>query len=284
MNVVSKRAVVSVTATLPETGPEDSLAESFSITGTPNLAAPSSELPQSAAAKPKAKKLVIRHAAAVLTGQSDFLERVAPCFVSDNAKIRKLGEKWVLESCEFESCKTAEQLFSVADDLVSRIHRILALYCDATPSLVAKYISWTNGEGEPWRAIRGSTGVNIISSKGVAELGKMSGTQPLGSAVFQAMNLDPAVKEALALHGDGELSWSQIYDIIEFLGGVRKIVKAKFATKGATSTVRQTANHYRHLGNTGKFPLQSNPTLLAEGEDFARRLLKRWIASRLYRS
>lgn len=93
MNDISKRPVWSVTATFPETSPEDSLPESFSITATPNLAAPSSELPQSAAAKPKAKKLVIRHAATVLAGQSDFLEQVAPCFVSDNAKIRRLGEK-----------------------------------------------------------------------------------------------------------------------------------------------------------------------------------------------
>jgi hypothetical protein len=266
---------------IPRDRPRGFLGESFSITGTPNLAAPSSELPQSAAAKPKAKKLVIRHAAAVLTGQSDFLEQVAPCFVSDNAKIRKLGEQWVLESCEFESCETAEQLFSVANDLVSRVHLILALYCNSTPSLVAKYISWTNGEGERWRAIRGSIGVNIISSKGVAELGKMSGTQPLGSAVFQAMNLDPAVKEALGLHGEGELRWSQIYDIIEFLGGIEEIVKAKFASRGATRTVRQTANHHRHLGSTRKFPLPSNPTPLAKGVDFARSLLRRWIASRL---
>jgi hypothetical protein len=117
MNALSKNVAVSVTATFPETGPEESLAECFSITGTPNLAAASPALPQRAAAKPNAKKLVIRHAAAVLTGQSDFLEQVAPCFVSDNAKIRKVGEKWVLESCEFESCKTAEQLFSAADDL-----------------------------------------------------------------------------------------------------------------------------------------------------------------------
>ena len=281
MNAPSKKVTVSATATFPETGAEESLAESFSMTGAPILADAPPELPQRAPAKPNAKKLVIRHAAAVLTGQSDFLERVSPCFVSDNAKIRKLGEKWVLESCEFESCETAEQLFSVADDLVSRVHRILALYCNCTPVLEAKYISWTNGEGEPWRAIRGSMGVNIISSKGLAQLGKMRGKQPLGSAVFQSMNLDPPVKEALAIHGEGELGWSQIYDIIEFLGGIKGIVKAKFATSERTRAIRQTANYYRHLGSTKKSPLPSNPPSIAEGGDFARGLLKLWIGSRL---
>lgn len=109
----------------------------------------------------------------------------------------------------------------------------------------------------------------------------MSGTQPLGSAVFQAMNLDPAVKEALGLHGEGELRWPQIYDIIEYLGGIDEIVKAKFASRGAIRTVQRTANHYRHLGSTRKSSLPSNPTPLAEGVDFARSLLRRWIASRL---
>jgi hypothetical protein len=280
MKALSKNVVVSVTATFHETGPEESLAESFSVTCT-NLAADSPELPPPAAAKPKAKKLVIRHAAAVLTGQSDFLERIAPCFVGDNAKIRKLGEKWVLESCEFESCQTAEQLFSIADDLVSRVHRILALYCNCTRPFVAKYISWTNEKGEAWRAIRGSIGSNIVSSKGLAQLGKMRGEQPLGSVVFQAVDLDPPLKEALALHGEGELGWSQIYDIIEFLGGTNGIVNSKFATKERTDAIRQTANHYRHLGSKRKFPLPSYPPSLAEGGDFARSLLKLWIDSRL---
>jgi hypothetical protein len=109
----------------------------------------------------------------------------------------------------------------------------------------------------------------------------MSGTQPLGSAVFQAIVLDPAVKEALTLHGDEALGWSQVYDIIEFLGGVAGVVKAGYATAKQTRSVKQTANHHRHLGSPRKYPLPPTPPRLAQASEFARGLLKLWIASRL---
>jgi hypothetical protein len=73
--------------------------------------------------------------------------------------------------------------------------------------------------------------VNVISSKGLAELKGMSGSQPLGSAVLQ--------------DGEAGLSWSQVYDIIEFLGGETGIARAGHASRKQTRTVRQTANHHR---------------------------------------
>jgi hypothetical protein len=164
---------------------------------------------------------------------------------------------------------------------VSRLHRILALYCGADEVLSVAHIYWINAAGEKLRAIRGVLPINVISSRGLAELRTMSGTQPLGSVVFQAMILDPAVREALALHGERGLSWSQVYDIIEFLGGVDGIVKAGYADKKQTRTVRRTANHYRHLGNPKSSLLPSNPPGLAEASEFARTLLKRWLSSRL---
>jgi hypothetical protein len=109
----------------------------------------------------------------------------------------------------------------------------------------------------------------------------MSGKQPLGSAVLEVMIRDSDVEEAFSLHGDSELSWSQVYDIIEFLGGEAGVTKAGYADKKQTSAVRQTANHHRHLGNQKNFPLAKNPHTLAKATEFARSVLKRWISSRL---
>jgi len=186
-----------------------------------------------------------------------------------------------LESSEFASCTTGEQVFPIADDIISRVHRILALYCGATDTLSVEHICWINAESEPLRSIRGSIPVNVVSSKGLAELKSISGTQPLGSAVFQAMVPGSAVDKALTLHGESGLSWSQVYDIIEFLGGEAGIAKAGYASGKQTRTVRQTANHYRHPGKPKKYPLPANPPTPAEGSEFARSLLKRWISSRL---
>ena len=277
---MNKTTVVSATVTIPA----ESSARSLAITGTP-LPSTAPSLPaQPAAAKgkpPEDSSRPVRYAAAVLKGQPDMLERIAPCFVSNNAKIEKHQEDWFLESSEFASCTKGEQIFPIADDVVSRVNRILSLYCGATSTLSVEHIYWINAEGTPLRTIRGSATVNVVSSKGLAQLKTMSGTQPLGSAVFQAMVVDSAVNEALSLHGEDELSWGQIYDVIEFLGGVDAVDKAGYASKKQTRTVRQTANHYRHLGGPKKNPLPSHPPTLPEASEFARSLLKSWISSRL---
>jgi hypothetical protein len=82
-----------------------------------------------------------------------------------------------------------------------------------------------------------------------------------------------------SLHGKRELSWSQVYDIIEFLGGVDGIVKGGYAKKKQTGMVKRTANHYRHLGSPKKLPLPPGPPPLAEAAEFASSLLKRYLFS-----
>jgi hypothetical protein len=140
---MSKTALVSATVTIPA----ESAARTLSIsTGTPVPAtAPSAPSPQPVA-KPNLSLQVIRYAAAVLKGQPNMLESVASCFNGTNTKIRKHEEGWILESSEFASCTTGEQVFPIADDIVSRIHRILALYCGATATLSVEHIYWINGE------------------------------------------------------------------------------------------------------------------------------------------
>lgn len=82
------------------------------------------------------------------------LETAALCFVSNNARIKKQGEDWILESSEFASCTAGVQVFPIADDILSRIHRIRALYCGSTPTFSVEHIYWINAEVEPLREIR----------------------------------------------------------------------------------------------------------------------------------
>jgi hypothetical protein len=71
---------------------------------------------------------------------------------------------------------------------------------------------------------------------------------------------DKKLEEALGLIGDGEdLQWSQLYNILEFLGGADAIVKKNWATREQIIKCRQTANHHRHLGSPKKYPLPPNP-------------------------
>jgi len=277
--------VVTSTVTVPG----DSEVWGFSLTCTPiPPGAPKPTVPPSAPAQQAVARasLPIQYAGAVLTGQADMLESLALCFDSAGARIKKQRikkqeESWVLESSEFAPCTTGDEVLAIADDIVSRMNHILALYGNFTPTFSVEYINWISAEGKSFRTIRDSVSVNVVSSKGLAELKSMRGTQPLGSAIFEVMIRDSAVEEAFSLHGDSELSWSQIYDLIDFVGGIDRIAKAGYADKKQARAVRQTANHHRHLGNPKKYPLPSNPPTLAKANEFARGLLKRWISSRL---
>jgi hypothetical protein len=280
-------AIVSSTVTVPATSPIWGL--SIAATALPPGASNITAARPSPAQAPVNQAVLgppIRYAAALLMGQEEVLAAVAPCFNGDKARIKRqrLKEKedsWVLESSEFGPCKTGEEVLAVADDIVSRIHAILALYCNHTPVLSVDCICWTNAKGESLRTVRGSVSINVTSSKGLAELKSLSGTQPLGSAVFEAMTRDVKINDALDLHGDSGLSWSQVYDIIDFVGGVKGIGNAGYAGTKQASAVRQTANHYRHQGIKKKPSLPVNPPTLVQANEFARGLLKRWIASRL---
>jgi hypothetical protein len=279
----SKPVTLSTTVTVPATSPIWGLSASLTVNppGTPK---PSSQT-QPAEARAATTKPT-KYAAAMLTGQEDVLASIAPCFDSERARIKKkrLKEKedsWILESSEFDECTNGDEVLAAADDVIARIHHILALYCNYAPVLSVDCVCWINSEGESFRTVRASASVNVVSSKGLAELKSTSRAQPLGSVVLEAITRDVKVNEALTLHGDSGLSWSQVYDIIDFVGGVKGIVKAGYATKKPASIVRQTANHYRHQGLRKKPLLPPNPATLAQANEFARGILKRLIASRL---
>ena len=274
----------STTITATVTVPEQSnvYGMKFSVS-TPVTATNASSSPPLGTPKATPVRVVVSYAAAVLTGETNHLENLAPSFTGSDGTIRKNGDQWVLESPRFQSCTTGDQLFSLAEDILYDIQCILALYINATPFLSVHYVKFVTQGGAGFRQIRCTGEINVISTKGIAELKSLNGTQPLGSAVLRAMNTDPRIKEAFSLHGEGELSWSQIYDIIEFVGGENRIVKAKFASRVGVRRLRQTANHYRHLGNPQKYLLPSKPFSLKDGTEFTRNLLKRWITKRLTR-
>jgi hypothetical protein len=66
--------------------------------------------------------------AAVITGAEHILEDLAPSFASAVAIIRKREREWILQSTSFELCESDETLYESVKELLSRIHKVLALY------------------------------------------------------------------------------------------------------------------------------------------------------------
>lgn len=216
-----------------------------------------------------------------LKGQSHVIESVAPCFVGGFAQIRKLGNVWALESSEFDSCTKVDEIVAVATRLIQIIHRVLALYARLASPFELGSVYVLDESGAIVRSVlRATAQIRVYLSAGLHELSVSNNAQSLGTRLVRRAFSEEELLEALAIVGEDDIKWSQIYDIIEFLGGCREIAKRNWATAREVDRFRRTANHYRHLGNPGRNPLPPNPPTLAESCTFAVNLLKQWIAKR----
>ena len=210
-------------------------------------------------------------------GADNLLKDVAPFFADSIAKFRKREGEWLLVSSSFDNCDSAEKFYDAAKELLSKIQIILSLYIGwyDSPLYISSLVNLTdddkiiarNGYGYPLK-------ITVVWPAKEAFISTSLATDLLATT-------DLAITEALSLFGEERLTWSRIYDIIEFLGGVRSLSKLGLAPSSAISRVRQTANYHRHLGNPRKHLLPENPPTLAEASRFAEGLLKQWIATRV---
>ena len=105
-------------------------------------------------------------------------------------------------------------------------------------------ILWLNAEGRLKRSLREHVRLNVYSAKSVRELASLRGVESLGAVLAHRAAAHVAFREALAFVGERPLGWPQIYDVIEFLGGAKRIATAGWATEKDTVRVRRTANYY----------------------------------------
>jgi hypothetical protein len=213
-----------------------------------------------------------------LIGQADTLEKVAPCFQGDTVRIVRRDGDWFLESSAFDACINGGQVFPIADNILRLVHRISYLYAGLISPFEIGYVQPFNEDGVPLRrALRASARFNVYSAAGIEELQNSRGAQTLGSEAVDRAMTDQQFLAALSLIGEDELQWPHIYDILEFLD-LEVIIKKKWATRKEVRRLRQTANHFRHLGRPKKNPLPPEPPSLNESRSCVLGLLKKWIS------
>jgi hypothetical protein len=230
----------------------------------------------------------MRYAVQLVGGSKPTMEHASKCFQGDAARIHSVGDQWFLESCLFETCTAPVQVFPIADELLRIMQRLTAVHGRLFSFAETGYVQAFNDAGAPTqRAVRGSTLVQIISTEGLRELQmlqELQGVQTRGSALVSAVMASKKLQEALALIGDGYgLEWAQLYNILEFLGGVGAVVKKKWVARAKVTGCRQTANHYRHLGSPKKYPLPADPPSRGEATILVLGLLRKWMSEELAR-
>jgi hypothetical protein len=85
------------------------------------------------------------------------------------------------------------------------------------------------------------------------------------------------VAKALSLVQTGAPEWGDLYHVIEFFGKEDGIKDLGLAEKREVGRHKQTANHYRHLGQRPPPRLPDNPPTLQQSRVFVMGLLRRWL-------
>jgi len=219
------------------------------------------------------------HYAAALKGEKNVLEDIAPCFNTALSTIRRRDDEWIMESSNFEQCQSVEEAYTVANALLRQINQVLYLYLRLVSPFSISSIMVFDGYILVRRRMCAIIDFNAYGSAIKTLSPTASGS--LATDVLSLAASDPAVREALSLCGHEALTWSRIYDIIEFLGGPSLIAESgRSSKKKKTTRVKQTANHYRHLGNPQNYKLPSNPPTLRAASLFAFDILQKWIAQK----
>ncbi len=215
-------------------------------------------------------------------GDKKRLELLAKCFAGKQLTIRKISDLWVIDAPTIAKAATRDDAFVIAKRLITQIHQVCTVYLNLEPPLEFTAIVWLDKNGKPCRqSIQASVIFTFREAGWGDDLSKIVAGSSFGSRLHKAICTSPSLQYAMEIAGEAPINWHRVYDIIEFVGNENVIAHEKWATRAEVRLVRQTANHYRHLGNPRKTPLPPDAPDLRKATYFALDLLKRWILREL---
>jgi hypothetical protein len=129
------------------------------------------------------------------------LEDIAPSFCSPIATIRRRDNQWILQSSTFEPYESDERLFEAANNLLTQIHCVLALYLGrySEPLSVRGLLSLTNDYKLIGHRHYFTQTFDIV--RPAAQVFNPTASGSLATLVLSRAVTDPAITEALSLVG-----------------------------------------------------------------------------------
>jgi hypothetical protein len=218
-----------------------------------------------------------------LTGEEADFKLLEPCFQSNDLRIVKHDELSFLESERLNSFTDANGVWAVADELLTQLHTTFHLFAGASPRFALGFAQPYSDDGAPLlggRAVRAALTINVVCPQGITKLASSAPNGTFGSHVVSRAAADSTVRAALALIPTSEMSWYHIYDIIEFIGP-KAIADKGWALTGDVRRIKQTANHYRHLGRPIGNQLPPNPPTIHQARTRALEFLRLWLLERV---
>jgi hypothetical protein len=219
-----------------------------------------------------------------IAGAPEALKRLPDLFTGSDFYVTAAPNGRILLSARsFEECNDPKEVIAAASHILRRIMSILQIFGNASNDFTVKNVDWTNDSGRRKRRLTATIHFHIISNTGLEELAASTTNKAtLGSELLRLASMDDDVARAFDLIRAKELGWYELYDLIDIMGNVGGIVNRGWATRAVLSSIRQTANHYRHLGSASKsHRLPSNPPHLNNACATITDLFRRWLTERL---
>lgn len=217
-----------------------------------------------------------------IDGDAEALKRLPGLFRGLDFNVTAAPDGRVfLSGASFETCATPDEVRETASHVLRWLASILEVYAGASDDFTVKNVFWKDDRGHLMQRIITTTTVRFLGDfKDLAACSANNTT--LGSELLRLASIDDDIARAFDLIGGKAISWYKIYDLIDLMGNVRGIVNQGWAIRDQLSSIRQTANHHRHLGSTSnKDKLPNNPPHLHDARATITNIFRHWLSKRL---
>jgi hypothetical protein len=220
-----------------------------------------------------------------IDGDAKALKRLPGLFRGPDCTIAAAPDGRVfLSGASFEACATPNEVSERASRVLRWVASILEVYAGASDDFTVKNVFWIDDRGHLMKRIILSDTFRFLGDVKVLTACLQSNTT-LGSELLRLGSIDDGIARAFDLIGGKTIGWYEIYDLIDLMGNVRGMAKQNWIARDELSSirqVRQTANHYRHLGSTSKqYKLPENPPNLNAARATITKIVRRWLSERL---
>ncbi|MGH8645413.1 MAG: hypothetical protein ACREX4_13505 [Gammaproteobacteria bacterium] len=217
-----------------------------------------------------------------IDGDADALKRLSGLFCGLSFIITAAPDGRVfLSGASFETCATPEEVTETASHVLRWLASILEVYAGASDKFTVKNVFWIDDRGHLMQRIILTMEFRMLGDFTVLAASSTSNAT-LGSDLLRLASMDDQVARAFDLIGGKVIGWYEIYDLIDVMGKVRGLVNRGWAARGPLSSIRQTANHYRHLGSAAKkYKLPNNPSRFHDARATIINIFRRWLDERL---
>lgn len=219
-----------------------------------------------------------------LVGAVEALERLPALIQGAEYTIVRFENGIHLSGSAFDGLSDAAAARAKAEEVCRHLESILQLYVGLADQFRPGNVIKLDSTGTPrLRNLFDSLEVRIVSSVGLESLAAADHQgSTLASRILRLAGTDSQVAQVFYIVSYRDIGWHEIYDLLDVMGGVERMVKRGWATRRELNDVRQTANHHRHRGNRrAKHKLPENPPSLSSARAVVRQLVERWLTVRL---